>query len=392
MPIRPLSYTQISTYTSCPLRYRLQYVDGLKPKEKGYFSFGTTLHACIEHFYRVKTPPPPSLDELLAFYEASWQSEGYESPEEEANYRAYGREILTIFWNTHAPRFRLPVAVERMFMLDVDGIKVRGFIDHVDKLDSGGLAIIDYKTTRDLFTAEYLENDLQLSIYQMAAEQLWRLPVETLTLYHLRTNTPCTISARDPEVIEGVRNLIHEVTDGITAQVFPATENRYCPCDFPEHCPYYRHLYATEETLPTGQASLPDPAAIDAAAAVERYADLQEQIKALQAELEEVRSSIVEYCQAASVSRVYGKDHEITCKIMERTGFNEDEVKALLEPAGLWDLVTGLDEKRLKALIGNKDIDAGLRKTLESLRRVVSTYSQLRVKSRAGDEEENGET
>ena len=58
----------------------------------------------------------------------------------------------------------MPIALERAFNLDVEGIKVRGFIDRVDKLDSGGLSIVDYKSGRELFTTEYLADDLQLTI------------------------------------------------------------------------------------------------------------------------------------------------------------------------------------------------------------------------------------
>jgi putative RecB family exonuclease len=366
-------------------------VDRLPQPEKGYFSFGTCIHACVEYFYRVKTPPPPSLEKLLDFYDKNWIPEGYESPEDEANYRAYGEEILAAFWKTHAPAFKMPVAVEKLFFLDVDGVKVRGYIDHVDKLDSGALAVIDYKTNRDLFTAEYVENDLQLTIYQLAAEQLWRLPVETLTLYHLRSNTPCTAPGRRPEVLQETRELILDVADRIVRQEFPATENRYCPCDYPEYCPYYRHQVVLEVPKEGEQTPLPDPGAIDAAAAVERYAGLQAQIKDLQDELERTRRAIVEYCQAEDLKRVYGPGHELTYRLMERTGFDGTEVKTLLKPAGLWDAVSKLDEGRLKALIGDESLDTDLRQALEKLRRVTSTYPVLRLKRRAAAEDEETE-
>ena len=235
--MKPLSYTQISLYQSCPLHYKLQYIDGLKPKDRWYFSFGTTIHKCAEHFFRVRVPPPPLLEELLDFYEQRWLSAGYESAEEEANYKAYGRELLTKFWEIHSADFRMPVAVERLFNIDIEGVKLTGYIDRVDKLDSGGLSIIDYKTNRELFTADYVENDLQLTIYQMAAEQTWQLPVEMLTLYHLRSNTACSCSPRDAKKIEDVRRLVNEVAENIAQGKFSATENQFCPCDFPQHCP-----------------------------------------------------------------------------------------------------------------------------------------------------------
>jgi hypothetical protein len=80
--MRPLSYSQISLYQSCPLNYKLQYIDGLRPKERWYLSFGSSLHHCAEFFFKVKAPPPPSLEKLLEFYDKNWISDGYESPEE----------------------------------------------------------------------------------------------------------------------------------------------------------------------------------------------------------------------------------------------------------------------------------------------------------------------
>jgi putative RecB family exonuclease len=279
----------------------------------------------------------------------------------------------------------MPIAVEKLFFLDVQGVKVRGYIDHVAKLDSGNLAIIDYKTNHDLFTAEYLEENLQLTIYQLAAEQLWWLPVETLTLYHLRSNTPCTAPGRTPEVLQEARDLIVDVADRIKREEFPATQHQYCPCDYMEHCPFHRHRIILEVPKENGQAPLPDPAAMDAAAAVERYADLQAQIKELQDELEDTRQAIVEYCQAEDLNRLYGPGHELTYRLTERAGFDEAEVRALLEPAGLWDAVTELDEPRLKALIEEGDLDTALHKALQKLRHITSAYPMLRLKKRAGE-------
>ena len=158
--MRPLSYTQITLYQSCPLCYKLQYIDGLKPKDKWYFSFGSTLHTCAEYFFKVKVPPPPSLEELVQFYEKSWLSEGYESAVEEARYKAYGKEVLTKFWEIHSADFRMPFAVERNFYIDIEGVKLMGYIDRVDKLDSGGISIIDYKTNQEPFTTDDLERNL----------------------------------------------------------------------------------------------------------------------------------------------------------------------------------------------------------------------------------------
>jgi RecB family exonuclease len=342
------------------------------------------LHNCVEHFFRVNTPPPPSLEELIKFYQQNWLSAGYTSPEEEKRYQDFGKEILSRFWTIHQADFHIPVALEKSFYLDIDGIKLRGFIDRVDKLDSGGLAVIDYKTNQELFTADYLADDLQLTIYQMATEQTWRLPVERLTLYHLRSNTACSCPPRGRAQLEQTRRLVLEVAENIAQEKFPATENEYCPCDFPEHCPFFRHKYEMAVPQPTGQELLPGMAAANA---VERYAGLQAQIKELQMQLEEAKQMIVEFCQKQGLNRVFGDEHEVTYKLMERAGFAEDEVRAVLEPAGLWEKVLGLDQSRLKQFIADKATAGDIRKKIESLKRITATYPQLWLKKHTGEEE-----
>jgi putative RecB family exonuclease len=367
--MRPLSYSQISLYQTCPLCYKLQYIDRLETKDRGYFSFGTTIHKCAEYFFKVKVPPPPSLEKLLQFYERNWLSAGYESADEEANYKAYGRELLAGFWELHQADFRMPIAVEWMFNIDIEGIKLRGFIDRIDKLDSGGLAIVDYKTDRELFTSDYLARNLQLTLYQLAIEKSWFLPVERLTLYHFRTNTPCSCLPREPAQLEEARKLVLAVAEGIGAGRFPATESERCPCDFPEYCPYYRHQFAPgEEAGISGEA---------VGGAVERYVSLQGQMKELQLELDELKRGLADFCRAEGLNRVYGTEHALTYKLVEKSGFSEEAVRALLEPAGLLDRVLSLDSAKLKELITDEAIAREIRDKLAALKQVISSYPQF---------------
>ncbi len=342
------------------------------------------MHRCVEHFFKVNVPPPPSLDELLQFYEQHWLHRGYESAEEEAKYKAYGKNILTEFWEIHNANFQMPLAVEHMFNIDIDGIKLRGFIDRVDKLESGGLSVVDYKTNKELFTANDLEKDLQLTLYQLAAEQTWQLPVEKLTLYHLRSNTACSCEPRSETRIEQTRQLVLSVAKNITEERFPATENPYCPCDFPEHCPYYRHQHMEAAPEPDRQGILPGLMAADA---VERYVSLQEQIKELQLEIDEIKQTIVDFCQTQGLNRVFGGEHAITYRLIEKTDWSEDEVRAILESEGLWGRVLSFDQSQLKQLLVDEEVAEDIRNRLKALQQVVSTYPQLWIKRLAEQEE-----
>ena len=175
--MRPLSYSQISRYQTCPLWYKLQYIDKLKPKERFYLSFGDIIHQCAEYFFKIPVPPPPTLEKLLQFYENNWISEGYESPEQEQQYKEYGKQLLADFQRIHSADFKMPLAVEQQFYVNIQGTVLGGKIDRIDKLGDG-VSIVDYKTSKDIFTTDHLEQDLQLTFYQLAVETMWKMPVK----------------------------------------------------------------------------------------------------------------------------------------------------------------------------------------------------------------------
>ncbi len=382
--MRTLSYSQISVYQSCPLSYKLQYIDGLKPKAKWYFSFGDTLHKCAEHFFKAKLPSHPTLDELLRFYQENWLSEGWESTEDEARQKEYGEKILRDFWDVHSREFKLPLATERVFLVDIEGVKLRGYIDRIDKLETGGLAIVDYKSNQELFTKDYVENSLQLTLYQLACEQMWDMPVEALTLYHLRSNTPVSSGSRSQEKLDEASHIVVSVAEDIAAGKFPAVENQYCPCDFPEYCPYHKHRYG--EVIP--ESVKPEQLRnIDIADAIERYATLQDEQKILEKELAELKDLIVRYCEVGSVNRVFGPEHSITCKMIQRTGYDEEKVKALLKPAGLWDRVLKFDPAKVSTILESEDVPSEIKERISTLLEVVSSYPRLWVKDLSEDKE-----
>ena len=69
-----------------------------------------------------------------------------------------------------------PIAVETPFSFFIDrspsrqiALKVAGRIDRVDKIGSNKIEIIDYKTGRNIPNEKELSNNLQLTVYGMAA-------------------------------------------------------------------------------------------------------------------------------------------------------------------------------------------------------------------------------
>ncbi|MBI4296949.1 MAG: PD-(D/E)XK nuclease family protein [Chloroflexi bacterium] len=232
-----MSYTQVSTYLECPLEYRLRYIDHLPAKPKGYFSFGSTLHRCLAFYFQKRRPP--SLTRLLRYYEDAWSSQGYRSSAEEAKDKALGAEILTQFCQSHKSEYYPSLATEHPFWVDLGAIGLRGYIDRVDISEAGGICITDYKSGKDFPSPRDLEADLQLTLYQLAAQSLWLLPLEKLVIYHLRYNMPIECQPRSQERLDEARGLLMRVREAILQRRFPARHHRFCPCDYPERCPHF---------------------------------------------------------------------------------------------------------------------------------------------------------
>ena len=71
-----ISFSSISSYQRCPLKYYFSYIAGVAPAfVSSSLVFGSSIHAALEHFWRQKLEgaPLPEIDEIVAVYEKAWQ-------------------------------------------------------------------------------------------------------------------------------------------------------------------------------------------------------------------------------------------------------------------------------------------------------------------------------
>jgi RecB family exonuclease len=348
-------------------------VDGLKEKPKPYLSFGSSLHEALQFMYSYR-PPPPSLEAVLKYYEDNWISEGYANEEEEEGYFSYGKKILKDYYNTRISEFKPPVAVEHKFDIEIEGLPVTGFIDRIDKIEDEKAEIIDYKSGKNVFDKLYVEESEQLTLYQLAVEESIGLFVEKLTLYHLPSQTPVSVDARNREKIQALKAKIQRVAELIKEGKFEAKKGRFCPCDFPEHCPYYRHLYIKEEETKENKNK------VNIQQTIEEYSELKEKERELSSRIKELAESIHAYCEEKGLMRVFGEEHAVTRIKSERKGYDEEKLKYLLEPEGLWERLLAYDDSLTKELLESEDVDEELKEEIRKLEEIKNTFHQIRIK------------
>ncbi|MBI4051928.1 MAG: PD-(D/E)XK nuclease family protein [Elusimicrobia bacterium] len=383
--MRPLSHSSISLYRECPQKYKFKYIDKLPEKPKHFFSFGHSVHTALEFFYGVPALPAPSLEEVLGHYKKNWESKGYKDTKAEAEYFEEGQRILTSFYQKHIGDFKPPLFAEYGFTFEVDGVPVTGKVDRIDKLENNKIAIVDYKTGK-AFDLSRVKEDSQLTMYQMACEELLGLKVDSLTFYHLPSLTALTVIPHSQGQITNLRKTIVQVSESIQEKSFdPKPEERKCSwCDYKPLCPVFKHLYATQDQGASaafdGDLFADHSQDENLAALVDRYGKIKEEAKEVEDRIEDVKGQILDLLKKKGYVRAFGKNYEVSAAHEEKWDFKDKEqVLEVLRQAGFYDKVLAPSAPQIQKLMKDPGLPPLLRMKLEQLGTLVQ-HPVLRCK------------
>jgi RecB family exonuclease len=282
-----LSFSRLTRYESCPLSYRLHYIDKHQPEPGIAPRFGKVIHAVLERLVREAVDDersgPLSEDRALTVFRDAWTADGLAG----IDLFQEGIGILQRFVREQGViEHRDVLAVEKEFRLPVGPFTVLVFIDRVDCVDDETVEVIDYKTNRQLFTRDEVDTSLQMSLYHVAARKLWPWAKKVkLTFWMLRHGVRQQ-TERTPEQLDAA--LAYVETLGKQTEVatsFPARLNTNCPyCDHRAGCPAY-----AEALKGTRDFVCPDLADLEAVAKErEEVARLAKVLYARKEELEAV--------------------------------------------------------------------------------------------------------
>lgn len=159
-----LSPSSLQTLIDCPLRWLVEHNGGAAPHDLRS-SIGSMIHALIAESGK-------SESELLAELDRAWQRLPFESRWYSANELERHRTMLQTFtqWRD-ATRDQLTEAgVEVEVDCVVDGVRLRGRIDRIEREPGGRLIVVDVKTGKTPVTKDDAQRHAQLAMYQLAVE------------------------------------------------------------------------------------------------------------------------------------------------------------------------------------------------------------------------------
>jgi putative RecB family exonuclease len=296
------SYSKMSLYEECPLKYKFKYIDKIKEEPKFYFAFGNSIHTALEFLYSVKAPPFPTLEELLEAFKQDWGlksylEKGYRTPQRADDDYQKGLVMLRAYYEHNRARFAPPFLVEYSTDVEVDGLLVRTISDRIEHLGGGEIVIIDYKTGKDVKRQpaqlymyqkiSELDPRLKEKIAETYGQRVSAVKVRQLLYYHVPTLKEYTFERADDKEIGGFWERVLGVAESIRGIKFdPTPGEQACNwCDYKKLCPHFSggHPHPAERR----------PASTDnIETLVDRYGRLKEKMDEIQAQLAEVAEDI----------------------------------------------------------------------------------------------------
>lgn len=239
-----LSYSQIETFLTCPLHYKLKYILKVPTFPSASQSFGTSIHGALKKFYEgVLSGEKPSLRFVYKCLDDVWVKEGFTSKNHEKKFYEKGKLYLAGFLKQGFDKKVLPAVLEQQFTVPLGELRIGGKLDRVDVLPDGTIEIIDYKTGATIPTQKEVDNNLQLSFYALAATSIPQAPFGKppdkvkLSLYFL-DNQEKLSTMRTKEDLESARKEILKVKAEIEKSDFACSGHMFCQnnCEYSLFC------------------------------------------------------------------------------------------------------------------------------------------------------------
>ena len=264
--IKPFSFSKINTYKLCPQKYKINYIDKVYKKCESIEAFmGKRVHEVIEWTYLSKEQLGDfcTVDSLLNQYNLIWDNKWHDNiylaqqkytivKKNNRKFKHYisldrnkqifkdiGSQCLVNFYKRYIKGFsQNTIGVELRYTVNINGQKFNCIIDRLDKKDDGTYIIYDYKTSKNTISFPKANNDLQLSLYQLAIESFHRdCKKVVLKWYYLRTDQIVTVQ-HQKEKIDKLKNKIIDLTLKIKSdKEFEAKKSLLCNwCYFWDEC------------------------------------------------------------------------------------------------------------------------------------------------------------
>ncbi len=238
-----VSVSRLKTFEQCNLKFWFEYVADYPRGENAAADFGKFLHAVLEDVYGsvVDEEFQGIIPEakVTACFRAQWEASGLIDP----ILYAEGLKIIRGYFDQHPDVDCWDIlGIELPFDIEIEGRRVKGFIDRVDRVDHETIEIIDYKSNRQMFEKEDLEIDTQVSVYAIVIPQMFPWAKKIRFRFDMLRHGKSQFTQRTQEELEIAAGYIASTANRteIEAREWPAKLGFLCNyCSHRQRCDAY---------------------------------------------------------------------------------------------------------------------------------------------------------
>ena len=350
-----LSATRIETFLSCKQKYWFNYNDKLPKLSNPSFKLGLAVHESLELAGRIwkekEKFSKADIDSVMDRYDEVSIREGIEDlvvhregkdlVKKRLNSFLTGEKVLDLeikfgFWGEDGG----------MQITSKYGVPLIGAIDKVEEYDEDTVLIIDYKTSKTAPTGPQMRSNVQLSLYDLVARQLYPgykrvvLSLDLLKsdmLYTYRTDT-------EREEFELYLKAIYKAMLELKVKDAKASLNMFCPwCSYKDYCSTYQEACKKSdyEFLPSMQ--------LTETQLVDEWESVKSVKKILESRERELGMIMMEKIRRAS-KNLSGESKEIYIRQNSSTTYDLSTVHDVTPPEDFPSLVN-LNKKAVKTYL-----------------------------------------
>ena len=245
-----LSYSQVSSYLMCPLRYKFRYIDQLSPEFiSAPLAFGTAIHEAVGAFYHQHLLGEDLRpDQMVEVYRHAWSEKEPEeirffNGDDAAVSLAKAKQLLSVFHASFDPSVGI-LGVEEFFSIDM-GKRIpplHGYIDVIEHHCNGSIVVADLKTAARKPSDTQVAQNIQLTAYSLGAAGLGFDP-ETLDLrldVLVKTKEPQMVRMKTTRTYHDRQRFVKlakSVWKGIKRDVWFPNHDWHCnQCSYSQSC------------------------------------------------------------------------------------------------------------------------------------------------------------
>lgn len=248
-PPATLTPSKMSRFMTCPLAFRLSYLDRLPEPPTVDQVRGTLVHRALQLLFSSGAAASRSATRAVEALGEAWREPSQRDEvgelgldeQAEARLLRQAETLIERYFGLEDPADVHPIGLELDVRVRLDAVELRGIIDRLDRLEDGRVVVVDYKTGRAPRPEQSRSRLSGVHFYAFVCEQLLGCRPSEVRLMYLRDQVVVVESPTD-QSMRGLRQRALAIWSAIERACAtgdfrpnPSPLCRYCA--FQAHCP-----------------------------------------------------------------------------------------------------------------------------------------------------------